>query len=295
MRLLLFVTYSLIVYGLHAQVTPRSLLGKNSDEVFSLISKDATQFTLKHSSNTFPISENSIQNLVVDNWTPDGTIVIDKIIFTFVDNICVFIQSSDPQMAKFMEKLAREKPIDYGGHIIYPEYAIAIKKDNRRTSIFDKKYLHGHLFLWENPELINEIKRRPRRIDLLTMPLGGTIASIMTQFDPRCQLINKVTIKDSSVSPTGNHIQVNCFGYDVFSFPRKLELIFVEGRLEYMWILTTKEEHERLKDLLQARMGGIQSETENFVWFTGGKVALRKDIPEVLICSEDFKRFFARQ
>ncbi len=82
-------------------------------------------------------------------------------------------------------------------------------------------------------------------------------------------------------------IQINCFGFSFAGFDRKFEAVFGDGKLQVIWVLTAKPEEQRLRELLVADWGKPTLVNEMWEVFDGGKIALRKDKPELLILSDE--------
>ncbi len=278
--------------SLHSQDNLQSYLGQSIEEVNSMINTRVTHLTRNNAGDILPITAEPVNHLIAENFQFSDQITVDKIIFSYVNDQVILIQTKDIRVANELIKTIESNPMDYAGHTIYPDYCMTINKENQLISIFPKEYLHSHIFLWENPALRTEIKRIPRAVNLLQMPLEGGIANIMTQFSPRSQLINKRVISDSPFQGISSHVQLDCFGYHYFEFPRKVEFVLLDDQLEYLWVLIGKAEIPKIKILLEAMTGGIEKETANYIWFADGRTAIRKDVAEVLICSEKYRSHF---
>ena len=125
----------------------------------------------------------------------------------------------------------------------------------------------------ELPELIN-----------FTASLDAQMGSIEESCDPMEVLVeDEIWLKNSPA----RQVQVNCFNFDYAGFERKLELVFGDGMLQVVWVLTAKPEEQRIRALLIEEWGrpGIANE----IWevFGGGRISLRKDTPELLILSDE--------
>ena len=89
--------------------------------------------------------------------------------------------------------------------------------------------------------------------------------------------------------PTGNttQTQIDCFGYEVAGFSRKIEFVFADGRLALAWILTGVGDEARLRELLTAQYGEAAAAVPpGLEFFPGERIALRTDKPEILVASE---------
>ena len=68
--------------------------------------------------------------------------------------------------------------------------------------------------------------------------------------------------------------------------------IFGDGVLELAWILTGKEEEDRVRQALIKAYGQPELVTDTWEAFKGWQIALRKDKPEVLVLSENLAPIF---
>lgn len=72
-------------------------------------------------------------------------------------------------------------------------------------------------------------------------------------------------------------------------------MVFGDGVLELVWILTAKPEEERVRQALIDVYGPPEHRSANWDVFARGQIALRKDKPEVLAISERLVPFYAEE
>ena len=76
---------------------------------------------------------------------------------------------------------------------------------------------------------------------------------------------------------------------------RKIEAVFGDGVLQLAWILTGKGEEDRVRSRLQTAFGEAQVVRDDYELFDDGRVALRKDKPEVLLLADELVPLYAEQ
>jgi hypothetical protein len=149
---------------------------------------------------------------------------------------------------------------------------------------------HLNLFTWSNPRLADDGPAPSYRGSAEIPPIldfERTLDEQLPLFEKSCPQLD-VGRDERIWLPTQpeRQAQVNCFGYEYAGFPRKLEAVYGDGRLDVVWILTGQGEEDRVRQALTAAFGVAISVNENWEAFADGRVALRKDKPEVLMLSE---------
>lgn len=219
---------------------------------------------------------------------PDGVIGL-----SYSDGSLVLTQLQGAGIIEALtaDEQAAEAPVVYAGLEIYPSAAMAVDPIADRAWLFSPAHLHAHLFLFEHPLLLDV---RPASLELgshqLLPPgveIGVDLIAARTVLSSQCPLYEERQITPTTL-PGDPHRQVqsNCFGLDVAGFPRKAEFIFGDGRLDLVWILTGAEEHARLQSRLTHLYGAQTEELENYILWPSG-LALRKDVPEIMIASPE--------
>jgi hypothetical protein len=118
--------------------------------------------------------------------------------------------------------------------------------------------------------------------------LGATVAEIRQAVLPRCYRTSTRQILPPRLPiAVTEQVQIDCLGFPYAGFPRKLELVFADGRLVLAWILTGKPEESRVRKRLIEAYGRPGTITDTWEVFAEGTVLLRKDTPEVLFSTEE--------
>ena len=87
--------------------------------------------------------------------------------------------------------------------------------------------------------------------------------------------------------------QIDCFGYPIAGFERKIEFVFGDGQLELIWIRTGSGEEDRLRDMLTGQFGEGELLMDGMESFADRHVILRTDKPELLMASDAiFEAYF---
>jgi hypothetical protein len=148
------------------------------------------------------------------------------------------------------------------------------------------------MFLWRNP-LLSANASAARVFDPSAripsvLIFGESIETLAFLFEERCGMTTQDEIEQIWL-PTNpaRQTQINCYGYDYAGFTRKIEAVFGDGILQLAWILAGSGEEDRLRQALIAAYGPAISDNGTYEVFADGRVALRKDKPEILILSEE--------
>jgi hypothetical protein len=78
-------------------------------------------------------------------------------------------------------------------------------------------------------------------------------------------------------------------------FHRKFEVRFENKKLRKVWILSGKEEENRIQEKLTIEYGNSIFENNNWVVFNNWTVLLRKDKLEVLLITEELSLKYKKQ
>ena len=81
-------------------------------------------------------------------------------------------------------------------------------------------------------------------------------------------------------------MQVDCDGFEFAGAPRWAEFVFADDLLEMVWIMTSAQDEKTLLERMIKENGAPDQQNQKFTAFTKGRMALRKDVPEVLFYSE---------
>ena len=81
-------------------------------------------------------------------------------------------------------------------------------------------------------------------------------------------------------------MQIDCDGLAFAGKPRWAEFVFGDDSLEMVWIMTSKADETALRARMSGIAGAPDRQNAKFVSFAQGRMALRTDVPEVLLYSE---------
>lgn len=108
--------------------------------------------------------------------------------------------------------------------------------------------------------------------------LAGSCKTLTARrIDPPFQVLRDVKDKQ---------MQLDCDGFQFRGKPRWAEFIFADDSLEMVWIMTSAEEEQPLRQTMTNLLGAATHHNDKFSAFTQERAALRLDKPEVLFYSE---------
>lgn len=210
---------------------------------------------------------------------------------SYSDGALVLVQIEGASIVEAMtgDQQAAEEPVLHAGMEIYPSVALAVDRENERAWLLASSHLHAHLFLFEHPLLAEAgvLSQEPASDQLLPqgVEIGINLVAARDILGEACPFHEECQVAPPMLpGPPEQQVQLNCFGLSVFGFPRKVELIFADGRLELVWILTGAEEERRVQSHLSNLYGAHVEEHENYMVWPDG-LALRRDVTEIMVAS----------
>ncbi len=84
--------------------------------------------------------------------------------------------------------------------------------------------------------------------------------------------------------------QINCLGLKIHQGQSKVEYMFNDGVLAFVWLIVEPAVLASMEPQLLAEYGEIAYKNDNYRIFENGEVALRSDPPEILIASKEMMR-----
>jgi hypothetical protein len=87
--------------------------------------------------------------------------------------------------------------------------------------------------------------------------------------------------------------QIDCYGYEIAGYPRKIEFVFGDETLQQIWVMFDSGDIPRLREFLIANYGDAISVDDQYEIFDEGRLALRKDIPEIRMVSDEIAKILA--
>jgi len=236
----------------------------------------------------FPLAENNEQHLICDNYA-QGDIRFSKTAFTLADDRLVRMEATGiaPQQVKVALGEASAAYLDYE---IYGDGLFWLSETRNTVIWLDSTGLHPNLFAWRNPLAYG--KEYPYTPTAVVHPQIAKFETSLNQQIPQLEAscspllveeIAEIWLQNQPQRQT----QANCFNYPYAGFERKLELVFGDGRLQVVWILTAKAEEQRIREHLIAQWGSPDINNATWEVFEEGRISLRKDLPELLLLSDE--------
>ncbi|WP_300530827.1 hypothetical protein [Maricaulis sp.] len=227
----------------------------------------------------FPLAQSTMHHVQCTN---DG----HTRMLTFADDTLIMIETRGeidglvPQTAPAMQMAQFD---------VYPETTTIHDRDAGRLVRLNSLHEANLLLFWDNPAWSGSLPNS-QGAPVWNLPddlaFGSGIAEIETALDGRCLMMRTRTIDEVwLMTEPAEQVQIDCFGYDMAGYPRTLELIFGDGRLEQMWILIGTADIERARAHFTAIHGEPTQETNRYIVFDDWAFSIRKDVPEFLIGS----------
>lgn len=247
---------------------------------------------IKIDNPNFPLSKNKEQHLVASMVKlKNGT--VKKIVFTFSDDKLSFIQAKG-NVNKSIVTAVKEKSQTHLNYQVYPSELLYINLKSDIASFLTPKSLHLNLFTWNSPYLNSniEVKYNPSAKIPSFIKMGENLENVLPILKKNSHFVNVESLgTTNSIVKT----QANCFGIEYAGFPRKFEIRFENNRLSKVWILTGKEEENRIRKKLSTEFGKPIFENDNWIVFNNWTFLLRKDKPEVLLITKELGLKYKKQ
>jgi hypothetical protein len=236
----------------------------------------------------FPMSVLTEAHIICQEYRA-GSIVFDRVAFTFADDSLVHMEAHGVELQPVAAALGSSSG-QYLGFSYYGAGSHWLDSDEQLLLWLNEEGRHLNLFTWRNPFLVNSTYGDK----LPAAELPGIVV-----FNSSLEEIFSVALRDCGPAQMvpedriwlqnnpSKQVQINCFNYRYAGFNRKLELVFGDGKLEVVWVLTGKGEERRLREWLMGNWGGPILENEVWEVFADGRISLRKDKPELLILSAE--------
>lgn len=122
------------------------------------------------------------------------------------------------------------------------------------------------------------------------LKFGETKSNIMMALDEVCKIGSDKQIKPIELPTAKNtQSQLNCEKFSYAGKKRNMELIFADGILDMVWILTLPEEEDTLIAGFTKLYGKPTHVKDDVTFFLNDGVAVRNDPHEVLFISDRLK------
>lgn len=243
---------------------------------------------------SFPLSKEKEQHLVCKMIeTKSGT--IESMVFTFSDDKLTYIEARGNAIESLINS-REDSGMIYLGYKVFPKDLLFGDLEKDIVWMVTKEAAHPNLFTWQNPYLTKFRKKNPRYEASAKIPdflkMGANIETLQPLLKANCLLMNKEKLDGSD--PHAQE-QINCFGVEYAGFPRKMECRFGDNQLNMVWILTAKEEEDRMRKKLTEAYGPALKVTDEWEVFNNWQVLLRKDKPEILVLTETLAKHYKKE
>lgn len=113
--------------------------------------------------------------------------------------------------------------------------------------------------------------------------MNQSINEARPRIEAACGRTSVLEYTGAMAAPYEHQTQIDCFDLSVMGKPRKVEFMFNEGQLEFLWILFESAELDAVEAKLVEVYGVVAFENRIFKVFANGTVALRAEPAEILI------------
>lgn len=235
----------------------------------------------------FPLAETKEVHLVGQQFNL-GEKTIEEIVFTFTDDQLQYIEARGGavEASLALQEMSLDTLLDY---VASYDQGFFAKPSEEAIWLLSKEAMHPNLFAWTNPFLPSNGGLAKAYSSSVAIPDLVRLGASMEVLKPVMQEASTFTFEQdvSGGQDPFAKTQINCFGIEYASFPRKMEARFgPSGNLNMVWILTAKQEEDRVRQALVEEFGEAEWSNANWEAFAGWEVLLRKDKPEVLLVAE---------
>lgn len=243
---------------------------------------------------TFPVSETAEVHLLCTGLTMSGSELRPATVYTFADGELVMIEArgAGSELAPAPEPAMQMDVFD-----VFPEQGVIINRERDQTWYFGDLKLANIFIFWDNPvwdgsggaAVNTEWFLPPEAV------WGESAESVMDALGEKCVLMMHRAIDEVwlRTEPAEQH-QIDCFGYEIAGYPRKLEFVFGDNELEQIWLLFGPADIARTRVHFSREFGAPVHVDDRLEAFEGWHVAIRKDVPEILMGSPRLAEIWAR-
>lgn len=240
---------------------------------------------------SYPLAREQESHLICQDYRHQG-VAIDVMALTYADSglSLVFARGNVAQL----KSLASGEFQPYLHFEASFEDLLVLDPQSDQAWLMSDAAAHPNLFLWSNPYV--DAAASPRysaSVDASDiLPFGQSLEILEPMFAARCDFKHSTSFPVWLLSAPEKQQQIDCFGYELAGFPRKIEAVFGDGILQQAWILTGAGEEDRVRKALIETYGKPIYVDAAWEIFGEGQVMLRKDKPEVLMLSETLAPLF---
>tara|TARA_R110000868_G_scaffold269582_2_gene528927 strand:- start:1571 stop:2485 length:915 start_codon:yes stop_codon:yes gene_type:complete len=219
---------------------------------------------------------------------------VDAALFTFADDALILLEARGHAGALTPEG---DPMVSIEGFDVYERGRIVTRPDADQAWLLSPASLQTFMMFWDNPIWTVAQPVAPDADYFLPPEIvfGAAFDERMAALESVCPLLRVQDIEEIwlGTSPAVQR-QIDCMGYEIAGYPRRLEFVFGDGQLEQMWILFGAGDIPRLREFLTATYGPAIHVDETYEVFDDWRIALRKDNPEILMGSDRLAAIWAR-
>ena len=219
---------------------------------------------------------------------------IDAALFTFADDALILLEARGHAAALTP---AGDPMASVAGYDVYQRGMIVTRPGDDQAWLLSPASLQTFMMFWDNPVWTVDQPVAPDAAYFLPpeIEFGAGFDERMGALESVCPVLMTQDI-DEIWLDTGPAVQrqIDCMGYEIAGYPRRLEFVFGDGQLEQMWILFGAGDIPRLREFLTETYGPAIHVDETYEAFDGWRIALRKDNPEILMGSDRLAAIWAR-
>jgi hypothetical protein len=270
------------------RIDPALEFGMSETALAEVLSRrcDAVE-TVERTPARFPLAAEREAHLVCDGLSLEAGGRLDRAVFTAGDDVFHHVEARGGVDALAPEGEAMEAM----GYRLWLGDLTGLRPQDDRAWVMSPQSAHPNLFAWENPLLDGEALPTPQPPAYAPPPearFGESLEALTPEIEAACAF--SMTRPVEASLPTGNttQTQIDCYGYDIAGFPRKIEFVFGDDRLELIWILTGEGDEARLREELTGLYGEAINPMPGMEFFPDAPMgtALRTDKPEILHVSD---------
>ena len=214
-------------------------------------------------------------------------------IFTFADDKLVLIDTRGQadNLRPDTEPVAQYEDFD-----IYMPQRIIVNAKTGQSAVFGEIGVLPLAFHWDNPAWTSDAVSATNAEFFLPpeVVFGASLAEMTATLNDVCPLSVGRSIDEVwlATKPAAQ-FQIDCFGYEIAGYPRMLEFVFGDASLQQMWLMFGQGDIPRIREFLTANYGDAISVDDQYEIFDEGRLALRKDIPEIRMVSDEIAKILA--
>ncbi len=207
--------------------------------------------------------------------------------FTFADDKLVLIHTRGQadNLRPDTEPVAQFEDFD-----VYMPQQIIVNTKTGQSAVFGEFPIVPLALHWDNPAWTSDAVSATNA-DFFLPPevvFGASLAEMTATLNDVCPLsIGRSIDEVWLATKPAAQFQIDCYGYEIAGYPRKLEFVFGDETLQQMWLMFDQGDIPRLREFLTANYGDATSVDDQYEIFDEGRLALRKDIPEIRMVSDE--------